>query len=146
VPRRQISVVSAAGGSPPKPLKAVTAHFRNTLAVRLGEIERALDIAPSQSKVVPLTVTLEDKALAKSHRPTELFNSRTCPVIGAGKPGQLYVKGTPNGVAALKRLIKEGDPDRRAPVYDEMAAMLRARFQTQNLILRPTVRVQTKAS
>ena len=37
------------------------------------------------------------------------------------------------------------DPDRRAPVYDEMARILRGRFQTQNLALRPTVRVQPQA-
>jgi len=40
-------------------------------------------------------------------------------------------------------LLSIADPKKEAPVYDEMSQSLRSRFQTQNMMLRPTVRVQT---
>jgi hypothetical protein len=43
-------------------------------------------------------------------------------------------------------LLTIADPERKAPVYDEMIRSLRSRFQTQNLTLRTGVRVQSAAS
>ncbi len=34
------------------------------------------------------------------------------------------------------------DPTRKAPVYDEMAQLIRNRYQTQNLQVRPSIQVQ----
>ena len=34
------------------------------------------------------------------------------------------------------------DPDKTAPVYDEMAVKIRSRFKAQNLSLRTSLRVQ----
>jgi hypothetical protein len=42
-------------------------------------------------------------------------------------------------------LLTIADPERKAPVYDEMIRSLRSRFQTQNLTLRTGVRVQSAA-
>jgi serine protease AprX len=47
------------------------------------------------------------KASAKSHRPHILLSSQTCPIIGAGKLGEIFVKATPNGLRALDRLVAE---------------------------------------
>lgn len=41
-------------------------------------------------------------------------------------------------------ILTIGDPAQRAPVYDEMARILHSRFRTQNLTLRPTVRIQAQ--
>jgi hypothetical protein len=41
-------------------------------------------------------------------------------------------------------LLTISDPEHRAPVYDEMSRSLRTRFQTQNLTLRASVRVQSQ--
>lgn len=43
-------------------------------------------------------------------------------------------------------ILTIADHQRKAPVYDEMARILRARFQTQNLTLRPTVRIQAQGA
>lgn len=41
-------------------------------------------------------------------------------------------------------IITISDPEKKARVYDEMARIIRNRFQFQNLVIRPTVRIQTK--
>lgn len=41
-------------------------------------------------------------------------------------------------------LLTISDPDRAAPVYDEMVQVLRNRFQTQNLVVRPRVRIEAQ--
>lgn len=53
-------------------------------------------------------ITLKREAVAKSHRPTELFNSQTCPIIGGNALGELYVSVEPRGLDRLARTIEEG--------------------------------------
>ncbi|MGD2249017.1 MAG: S8 family peptidase [Candidatus Methanofastidiosia archaeon] len=50
---------------------------------------------------------LVEKAIAKSHRPTYLFSEATCPIIGVGKLGQLFVKTTPYRLHTLKSKIRQ---------------------------------------
>jgi hypothetical protein len=50
---------------------------------------------------------LRDKALAKSHRPTAILNSQTCPIIGAADFGELLLGSTSNGLKQLKLKIAE---------------------------------------
>lgn len=96
------------GGKAPEPFKKVTPQFRQKLISSVANVEQHLSGAPSRSKIVPARVTLEKKAQAKTHRPTQLFSANTCPIIGAGKPGELFVKLSPTGAAALKYRIKVG--------------------------------------
>jgi hypothetical protein len=42
-------------------------------------------------------------------------------------------------------IITISDPEKTAPVYDEMAQIVRTRFQAQNLTIRTAARVRTKA-
>jgi hypothetical protein len=51
-----------------------------------------------------LSVTLKERALAKSHRPTALFDDEA-PVIGVGKLGELLVASVPHSVAIMRRRI-----------------------------------------
>jgi serine protease AprX len=96
------------GGKAPTPFKKVTPQFRQKLISSVGNVEQYLQRAPSQSKIVPARVTLEKKAQAKTHRPTRLFSADTCPIIGAGKPGELFVKMSPGGANALRHRIRVG--------------------------------------
>jgi hypothetical protein len=96
------------GGKPPEPLKKVTPRFRTKLISGVAKVEGVLATASSRAKSVPARITLEKKAQAKSHRPTRLFGTDTCPIIGAGKPGELFVKVTPKGATALKHRIRTG--------------------------------------
>ena len=41
-------------------------------------------------------------------------------------------------------IITIADPDETAPVYDEMAQVIRNRFQADNLVVRNIVRVRTR--
>jgi len=42
-------------------------------------------------------------------------------------------------------IVTIADPTKKAPVYDEMARMIRTRFEVENLAIRTTARVQTRA-
>jgi hypothetical protein len=57
-------------------------------------------------------VRLLPKAFAKSHRPEQLFSDQTCPIIGAGKLGELFLKATPSGLDALDQIVRTGRSDR----------------------------------
>lgn len=53
-------------------------------------------------------VTLIDKALAKSHRPQELFSPSTCPIVGITGPGRLLISVEEHGIMALEHKIQYG--------------------------------------
>lgn len=105
------------GGTAPKPFKTVTPALREQLVRRIGVAEEAMRHLPQGVGAIPLVVDLDKRALAKTHRPENLFCPKTCPIIGAGKPGQLFAKGTKSGLKALrirvgrarsgKRLLKD---------------------------------------
>jgi len=54
-----------------------------------------------------LKVQLINKAIAKSHRPSYLFSTETCPVIGGGSFGELYVRTGPQKISYLREKIEE---------------------------------------
>ncbi|WP_108653110.1 S8 family anti-phage peptidase IteS [Dongshaea marina] len=53
-------------------------------------------------------VTLRKEALAKSHRPLQLFNNKTCPIVGTLDFGELLVSATSDGLDKLKAKILDG--------------------------------------
>ena len=59
-----------------------------------------------QAGSAPVRVRLLRSAAAKSHRPEHLFASDTCPIIGAGGVGEIFVKGTPDGLQRLTGQIE----------------------------------------
>jgi len=104
---KQANDVKVKGRSGPiKPFKKLSGHFKAYLSGQLSQTMKRLDLLPPDSQIVPILVDLEKKAEAKSHRPDKLFNQRTCPIIGAGKPGRLFIKGTKKGVRAITRKIE----------------------------------------
>lgn len=118
-PRLPIKVISSkqgkerpvpAGGKRPEPFRKITSSYIASLRTQVAEIEKSVrQIHKDSSLPVPIRVTVLAKAVAKSHRPRQIFSERTCPIVGAGKLGELYLKGTRHGLAALGKKITEHD-------------------------------------
>lgn len=96
------------GGGKVQPFRSVDPAFRRSLSTRILALRDAIEPAARRIGAAPAKVRLVPKALAKSHRPERLFSDETCPIIGAGRPGELFIRATPGGVNALNRLIRTG--------------------------------------
>ena len=93
-----------------KPFVEVTDDLRDRLAGEVSAVRRAFEPSFKRFPRVPAVakVALRERALAKSHRPTSLFNSRSCPVIGSDSRGTLRVSVSPHGLDLLRRTIRTG--------------------------------------
>lgn len=100
-----------AGGGEKKPFIPVTDAVRSSLSTQVKAIADAIRPQIGITGAAPVRVQLRSKALAKSHRPTRLFNQRTCPIVGVGSHGELFVKATPEGLSQLDELITNGTSD-----------------------------------
>src|SRR6266545_20557 len=100
------------GGTPPKPFRPVDAAYRKSLSTQVNAIRDAVLPQTQQSGAAPVRVRLLVKAAAKSHRPEQIFSSETCPIIGAGRLGELFLKATPGGLTRLAKVI-ESDQSQR---------------------------------
>jgi hypothetical protein len=99
------------GGGSAKPFREVTKEYRNGLLNQLTAVEEALSEPLKSVDAAPMRVTVISKASAKSHRPDKLFNENTCPIIGAGHFGELFVKATSVGLYSIRNHINQGDSD-----------------------------------
>lgn len=95
-------------GGEPKPFKEVTGAVRKSLVSKVDEIHGQFKLLPQQIDALPAKITLVEKAAAKSHTPTLLFNEQTWSIIGKGNPTELFVKVTKKGTEELKRKITTG--------------------------------------
>ena len=100
------------GGTPPKPFRAVDAKYRASLVNQLSAIRASLAPQLSSAGSAPLRVKILSKAAAKSHRPENLFSDSSCPIVGGGGFGELFVKATPRGLDRLSTLIDANTSDR----------------------------------
>lgn len=100
------------GGSSLKPFRTVDAAYRKRLSHQVSAIAEALFPKMKETNSAPVRVKLLSKAAAKSHRPEILFSPQTCPIVGAGSLGELFVKATPNGLKRLKETIEENHSER----------------------------------
>lgn len=93
------------GGGEKVPFRPVTHDYRASLSNQLSATQQA--VAPMLAKVgaAPAQVRVLPKAAAKSHRPDSVFNDKTCPIVGAGQFGELFIKVTAEGVRRLNELI-----------------------------------------
>ena len=95
--------------APKEPFRPIDSAYRERLSNQIMEIRKSL---PEQIKNVgaaPIRVSLIPEAIAKTHRPEKLFSERTCPIIGAGGLGELFVKATPAGLDELDNMVGESD-------------------------------------
>ena len=120
MPRQGKEKRKTGGGGEVKPFTPVTDAARQKLVHGLDSAEQLLARAPLQNQVVPLRASLVTKALAKSHWQEALFDERSCPVIGAGKPGEIFLRGSRHGISLLKRRIEQGSTQQ---VVKEISAL-----------------------
>jgi hypothetical protein len=80
----------------------------------VSAIRQAVLPQVDRTGAAPVRVKLLSKAAAKSHRPEELFSDDTCPIVGAGRLGELFVKATPEGLTRLTHAIEANRSDRLA--------------------------------
>ena len=99
------------GGTPPKPFRPVDAKYRRSLASQVSAIRAAIVPQIRTAGAAPVRVKLLSKAAAKSHRPEHLFSAQSCPIVGGGSLGELFVKATPEGLDRLTEVIEHGESD-----------------------------------
>lgn len=96
------------GGGPKKHFKDVNESFMKGLYEEIEEIKdfiNTFDISETIS-----VVEIEKEALAKSHRPTSVFNEHTCPFVGdiglsKDGTGQFLIKVSQLGLNSLKEAM-----------------------------------------
>lgn len=87
----------------PEKLEALRKVLLSEISVLKLEFQEAL----TKNDVPPVAhVLLRADALAKSHRPTNLLTSTSCPIIGMESPGDLLIALNSKGLAKLERRIK----------------------------------------
>lgn len=95
-----------------KPLRDVTPEFRASLATRVSTLRVAIAAPAKEIGAAPARVRLVSNAIAKTHRPEKLFSQDTCPIVGVGTLGDLYIKATPKGLRELENQLTSGTSDR----------------------------------
>lgn len=95
-------------GGNSKPHKAVTEDFKKLLLQSIDEISNDL-VSTSDAYTVGVqtaVVELEDKATAKSNRPTAIFNEGTCPFFGDAGYAKFFIQVTEDGLVKLRHKIE----------------------------------------
>lgn len=110
LPQKQDFKKTDAGGGPRKVFGKMTAASIKAVVDKLQSVNCFFTSAFKKYPGVPAVarVTLKEEAIAKSHRPTGLFNTRTCPIIGVRNFGELFVSVQPEGLERLMRQIEMG--------------------------------------
>ena len=83
------------GGTPARPFRTVDTKYRTRLSNQVSAIRNAVVPQMKRTGAAPVRVKLLSKAAAKSHRPEHLFSPESCPIVGSGRLGELFVKATP---------------------------------------------------
>lgn len=112
MPRQGVERKVTGGGTPPKPFREVDTAYRKRLSSQVAAIQKSIVPQIRQAGAAPVRVKIISKAAAKSHRPEKLFSSQSCPIVGAGGLGELFVKATPEGLDSLIHLIEHSQTDR----------------------------------
>jgi hypothetical protein len=83
---------------------------RQTLLTELSDVRKAFGNILQRRPHLPAVarVILKKEALAKSHRPTNLFEKDSCPIIGGEDFGHLLVSVTNTGLIALEKNLARG--------------------------------------
>lgn len=100
------------GGAPPKPFREVGPEYRARLSNQVAAVHQAIAPQLKLTRAAPVRVKIMAKAAAKSHRPEHLFSDQSCPIIGAGRLGELFIKATPEGLQRLTDTISQNTSER----------------------------------
>lgn len=106
-PRKEDFRRPHAGGAPKKPVEPVTPERRVALAKQVRSVKDHFAEAFKKYPGVPAVARalLHPLAVAKSHRPLHLLQRDTCPIIGGGELGELYVSVLPDKLDRLAHRI-----------------------------------------
>lgn len=96
------------GGGKLTPFRDVNQELRTSLSNQLQNINNYFVANPDKT-LLPIKTQLISKAFAKSHRPDKLFDDASCPITGAGKLGELFLKATPQGLKVLIERIESNE-------------------------------------
>ena len=102
----------AGGGASPRPFRPVDEKYRARLSSQVSAIRTAIVPQIKIAGAAPVRVKLLSKAAAKSHRPENLFSPQSCPIVGGGSLGELFVKATPEGLDRLGEIIENNETAR----------------------------------
>ena len=108
------------GGGPPVPFRPVDRKYRERLGTQVAAMRLTITSASGRLSVAPMRVKLLAQASAKSHRPERLFSRDSCPIIGAGRLGELFVKAS---VSGLERLAREIERNESGAVVKEISSI-----------------------
>lgn len=100
------------GGSPAKPFRPIDGAYRKVLSNQVTAIREAVLPQAGGVGALPVRVKLITKAVAKSHRPEQLFSAQTCPIVGVGSLGELFIKATSDGLSKLNKMIESSDSEK----------------------------------
>lgn len=79
-----------------------------------------LQLTNNYSSISYAKITLEQSALAKSHRPTKaLFRKDVAPIVGAGDLGELFVELTPQSIDKVNQCINKAEVETRWKATDD---------------------------
>lgn len=112
MPKQGVERPVQGGGGPTVPFRTVDTRYRQGLANQVTAIEKTLLPQMKKTKAAPIRVKVIPKAAAKSHRPLRLFSADTCPIVGAGRIDELFVKATAEGLQQLKQLIENNQSEK----------------------------------
>jgi len=103
IPRETDYTANSSGGGNKKYLEPFTSEKQTVVAEQCFKLKESLQKSFDQFPSTPCIgkVIMKDKAIAKSHKPTSLFKSNTCPIIGAEKLNEILIKVTPLGIQHL---------------------------------------------
>lgn len=114
MPKQGVERKIPGGGPPSKPFRTVDAKYRGRLSSQVNAIRTAIVPQIRTAGAAPVRVKLLSKAVAKSHRPEHLFSPLSCPIVGGGSLGELFVRATPEGLDRLVDIIESNKSDRIA--------------------------------
>lgn len=86
-------------------LEKFTENLRNSIVFQCNNIKSELNQIEEKSIPCVGKVIMKEKAIAKTHKPNNLFNAETCPMIGTGNLNEIYIKMTSNGIENLVREV-----------------------------------------
>jgi hypothetical protein len=107
LPRQGAEKKNPGGSGKSEPFRVVDEKYRSSLSNQVLAIRNTHISQIKRTGAIPIRVKLISQATAKSHRPENLFSDQTCPIVGVGKMGELFLKATENGLDYLNNLIRE---------------------------------------
>ncbi len=106
---RETDYTANSGGGSKKFYEPFTPELQEKVALQCSQLQLSLQSTFKQFPSTPCIgkVVMKEKAIAKSHKPTALFKSNTCPIVGGDKLEEVIIKVTPQGLRHLINTVNQ---------------------------------------